>query len=67
MMKHNHCTCTTVCPLHECARQALDALKALGAHPHGYCFCYESRDPLRAIHTGECVEARLAIRQSEGK
>lgn len=46
--------------------ELLEALQALGVHPvHGYCFCL-NREQQEAGHTGECREARTAIRNSEG-
>lgn len=37
------------------------ALRALGVCGEGYCFCATNRDPAKADHEGECVEARRAL------
>ena len=64
----------------EAAPDMLDAFEALGVQPyvvgldgqceHGYCFCLpeQGRDPGKPKdhHTGECRDARAAIRKARG-
>ena len=45
-------------------RRLVDALKALGTMPVGYCFCRFDRDPQKTTHTGECEDARAALRMA---
>lgn len=39
---------------------AINALKALGAKPVGYCFCI-SAEQVEAGHTGECRQAQAVM------
>ena len=39
------------------------ALEALGAMPDGYCFCRAFRDPDKENHSGECAQARAALKE----
>ena len=38
-------------------RAAREALQGLGAMPEGCCFCPSNRNPLKRVHTGECLAA----------
>ena len=57
--------------LRESNSDLLEALKAIGVFPWGYCFCPPSMGDMEEkpddAHCGECREARLAIREAEGE
>ena len=47
--------------------ELVDALKALGVMPDGYCWCAHDRDPKKDNHTGECVAAKKVIHSAEAR